>query len=262
MHKTALVTGASSGIGLATARALHAAGYTVYGTSRNPDAGNPEYEGIRYLPLELTDPGSIERLAAMLPPLDVLVNNAGSSQMGAIEETPSEKILELYETLLFGNIRLIQRVLPGMRARGRGWIVNVSSLAELMPVPCSAVYASAKAALHMLGTGLRQELRPFGIRVVTVAPSFIKTSIVQERLHCDNSPYSDMIQSAGRIRDAEIASGSPPEAVAEKIVKIVGMKNPSSFYPAGKKATLLAIASKWLPERLREWAVRKRFRLR
>jgi len=260
MSKTALVTGASAGIGLATAKALCAAGYTVYGTSRHPESVVDAGE-IRYLPLELTDPESVERLAAMLPPLDVLINNAGSSQMGAIEETPVEKMRSLYETILFGNIRLIQRVLPGMRDRKSGLIVNISSLAELTPVPCSAVYASAKAALHTLGSGLRQELRPFGIRVVTVAPSFIRTDIVQERLYDEHSPYANMIKSAGSVRDASIASGSPPEVVAETIMKIIQKKNPAAFYPAGKSARLIAAAYRWLPERIREWAVRKRFGL-
>ncbi len=262
MNKTALVTGASGGIGLATAKALLRAGYTVYGTSRNPGAvSKADTKDIKFLPLQLTDEGSVERLAAMMPPLDVLVNNVGASQMGAIEEVPLEKIRALYEMILFGNIRLIQCVLPGMRKQGRGLIINVSSLAELTPVPCSAVYASAKAALHVLSNGLRQELRPFGIHVVTVAPSFIRTPIYQERLAHEGSPYADMVHNAGSVRDASIASGSPPEAVAKAIMKIVGRKNPAAFYPAGKNAELLTMAHQWLPERLREWAIRKRFRL-
>ncbi|MCL2044674.1 MAG: SDR family NAD(P)-dependent oxidoreductase [Treponema sp.] len=260
--KTALVTGASGGIGLATAVALSQAGYKVYGTSRNPtEVKRPEAQGIEFLPLELSDKDSIKALAAKLPPLDVLVNNAGSSLMGTVEETPLKKMRALYDMIFFGNVRLIRHVLPKMRERGQGLIINISSLAELMPVPCAAVYASAKAALHTLGNGLRHELRPFGIHVVTVAPSFVKTDIYQERLICEGSIYADMIKSAGNVRDAGIRTGCPPEDVAKTILKIIKKKNPASFYPAGKKSGLLSFAFRWLPEKMRERAVQKRFNL-
>ena len=260
--KTVLVTGASGGIGLATARALSQAGYRVFGTSRNPEGvKSPEAEGITFLPLELGDEGSIKALAAKLPPLDLLINNAGSSLMGSIEETPLQKMRSLYDMIFFGNVRLIQYVLPQMRERRQGLIINISSLAELMPVPCASVYASAKAALHTLGNGLRHELKPFDIHVVTVAPSFVKTDIYQERLIQEGSVYADMIQFAGMVRDAGIRTGCPPEDVAKIILKIIKKKNPASFYPAGKKSGLLTFAYRWLPEKMRERAVQKRFNL-
>lgn len=260
--KTALVTGASSGIGLATAKALAKAGYTVYGTSRNPGAlTGPDFEGIRFLPLDLTDKTSIESLILALEPLDVLVNNAGSSLMSAVEETPIDTIRELYELLLFGSIRLMQGVLPMMRERGSGIIVNVTSFAEVTPVPCSAVYASAKAALHVLSNGLRQEVGPFGIRVVTVAPTFIRTPIIQERLCDERSAYAAMIRSAGEVRDKNIKKGSPPEVVAEKILTIINKKHPASFYAAGKRAFALQTMHLLLPERIQEATVRRLFHL-
>jgi NAD(P)-dependent dehydrogenase (short-subunit alcohol dehydrogenase family) len=225
MDKTALVTGASSGIGKAAALALQKAGYAVYGTSRTPEkAVRPELAGIRFLPLELTDPDSVDALLPQLPTLDVVVCSAASSLMSAVETTPVSKIRELFELIVFGNARLIQGVLPAMRSAGHGLIVNISSYAEVTPVPCSAVYAAAKAALHVLSNGLRQEVRPFGIRVVTVAPTFIKTSIYQERICDESDVYADMVRASGAVRDRNIAAGSSPDVVADKILKIGAKK--------------------------------------
>ena len=261
MEKAALVTGASSGIGKATALALKAAGYTVYGTSRTPENAGMELAGIRFLPLELTDASSVDALLPQLPALDVLVCCAASSLMSAVETTPVLKIKELFELIVFGNVRLIQGVLPAMRAAGHGLIVNISSFAEVTPVPCSAVYAGAKAALHVLSNGLRQEVRPFGIRVVTVAPTFIRTPIYQERI-CDASDvYADMVRASGAVRDRNIASGSSPNVVAKKILRIVKKKNPASFYPVGKNARLLSLMRRVVPEAAREAIIRKRFGL-
>ena len=256
---TALVTGASSGIGLAAARALKKAGYTVIGTSRDPDAASVRVPEFDFLRLDMTEESSVKALCDSLPPLDLLVNNAGASLMSALEETPLLTIRRLYELLFFGNIQLIQGILPGMRARGGGLIINIGSLTEYTPAPGTSVYASAKAALHALSTALRQELGPFGIRVATVAPSYIHTPITQERLIYDNSPYMGLIRDSGVARDAGIESGSPPEEIARVIVKIAGKRHPASFYAAGKNARLLSAAHRFLPETLREAAIRRKF---
>ena len=261
MNKTALVTGASSGIGKASALALRNAGYTVYGTSRNPGKVGGELSGIRFLPLELTDESSIDALVSQLPALDLLVCCAASSLMSAVETTPVAKIRELFELIVFGNVRLIQGVLPAMRDAGHGLIINISSYAEVTPVPCSAVYAGAKAALHVLSNGLRQEVRPFGIRVVTVAPTFIKTPIYQERICGESDVYADMVRASGAVRDQNIAGGSPPDVVAQKILDITKMKNPRSFYPVGKSARVLSLLQRVVPEPLREKTIRRRFGL-
>ncbi len=261
MERTALVTGASSGIGRAAALALRNAGYTVYGTSRTPEKAGAGLAGIRFLPLELTDADSIDTLLPRLPALDVLVCCAASSLMSAVETTPVLKIRELFELIVFGNVRLIQGILPAMRSAGHGIIINIGSYAEVTPVPCSAVYAGAKAALHVLSNGLRQEVRPFGIRVVTVAPTFIKTPIYQERI-CDvKDVYADMVRASGAVRDRNIASGSEPEVVARKILQIIKKKDPRSFYPVGKNAALLSVLQSVVPEAAREKLIRKRFGL-
>lgn len=256
---TALVTGASGGIGLATARALQKAGYTVLCTSRDPDKAETALPEFQFLPLDLTKEPSIRAFIDGLPPVDLLVNNAGASLMSAIEETPLPTVRQLYELLLFGNIQLIQGVLPGMRERGGGLIICVGSLTEYTPAPGTSIYASAKAALHALSTALRQELRPFGIRMVTVAPAFVRTPIAQERLIFEGSPYAEIMQSSGLARDASIADGSSPESVAKVIVKIAGKRRPASFYAAGKNARLISAARRFLPEALRESVIRRKF---
>ena len=233
----------------------------VYGTSRTPEKAAAALPCITFLPLELTDPDSIDRLITQLPALDVLVCSAASSLMSAVENTPIPKIKSLFDLIVFGNIHLIQGVLPAMRKAGHGLIINISSYAEVTPVPCSAVYAGAKAALHVLSNGLRQEVRPFGIRVVTVAPTFIKTPIVQERISDASDIYADMIKAAGTVRDQNIASGSSPDDVAKKILQITKKKNPRSFYPVGKNALLLCVMQRILPEAAREAIIRKRFGL-
>jgi short-subunit dehydrogenase len=138
-----------------------------------------------------------------------------------------------------------------MRQAGRGLIVYVGSFAEMTPVPCSAVYAGAKATMRVLLSGLRQEVRAFGIRVVTVAPTFVKTPIHQERLSCDGV-YEGMIRASGSVRDRSIASGADPAVVADKILKILSKKNPRSFYPSGKtRGFCLPCAVSYLSRRAR-----------
>ncbi|SHI12684.1 Short-chain dehydrogenase [Sporobacter termitidis DSM 10068] len=261
MTGTALVTGAASGIGKAAALALKSAGWEVIGTSRTPETVGADLAGTRFLRLDLMDENSIAALLGQVGTVDVLVNSAGASLMSAVEETPVAKIRGLFELIVFGNVRLMQGVLPGMRAAGRGLIINIGSYAEVTPVPCSSIYAGAKAALHVLSAGLRQEVRPFGVKIVTVAPTFIKTPIVQERFCAENSAYAGMIQKAGAVRDKNIDSGSSPDIVARQILKIVRAKNPASFYPVGKNARLFPVMQRILPERVREAVIRRHYHL-
>lgn len=261
MSGTALVTGAASGIGKALALALLNEGWTVLGTSRNPSSAPADMAGIKFYPLDLTDEGSIDTLAGQLPALDLLVNCAGQSLMSAVEETPMTTLRALFELIVFGNIRLIQGVLPAMREAGHGLIVNIGSYAEMTPVPCSAAYAGAKSALRVISSGLRQEVRPFGVKVVTVAPTFVKTAIVQERLCPEASVYSEMIRKSGVVRDRSIDSGGSPEDAAKKIMKIIRKKNPAPFYPVGKNAFILDVMRRIFPEKLRERIIRGHFKI-
>lgn len=260
----ALVTGASRGIGRETARALIQAGYRVIGTCRNPEKLKIEdrLDGVEYAPLELMDETSIDALIKTLDRVDVLVNNAGASQMGAVEEVPMDKVRQLYQLSFFGHVRLIQGIIPKMRRQKQGVIINVTSLASHLPVPFSSIYASAKSAMEVMSNGLRNELAPFGIRVVTVAPSFIKTDIYQEKLLPADSVYAQALNTAKAIRDARIESGSDPAAVAAIIIQIIGSRNPKPFYAAGQNAGLMTLVSKLMPAGFVEKNIRRQFKIK
>lgn len=257
----ALVTGASRGIGRATAAALVKEGYRVTGTCRNPDRLKPEERvaGVEYVPLDLMDEKSIDDLIKRLGRIDVLVNNAGASQMGPVEEVPADKMRQLFEFVFFGHVRLIQGVIPKMREQRHGFIINVTSLASHLPVPFSSVYASAKAAMEVLSKGLRNELTPFGIHVVTVAPSFFRTDIRQEKILEDDSPYAAALNTAKAIRDTRIENGADPAVAASKILKIIRKKDPAPFYATGPNAKLMAILTRLMPAGFVERSIRRQF---
>lgn len=259
----ALVTGASRGIGRETAAALVKAGYKVIGTCRSPEKLKPEEKipGLTYIPMELTDEKSIDALLSLIEQVDVLVNNAGESQMGPVEEVPMDKIRRLYEMSFFGHVRLIKGIIPKMRRQGQGIIINVTSLASHLPIPYSSIYASAKAAMEVLANGLRNELAPFNIRVVTVAPSFIRTNIYQEKIIAASSDYAPWLNTAKAIRDARIAGGSDPSVVADKIMKILAKRNPKPFYAVGKSAGWMALIAKLMPSGFVEKSIRKQFKI-
>src|SRR3954451_9495332 len=175
----ALVTGASSGIGEAAARGLRKAGFTVYGTSRRAVAGE-ERDGVVFLPLDVTDDDSVARatreVIARSGRIDVLVNNAGLGIAGAAEESSIEQARALFDTNVFGSIRMTRAVLPQMRQQGSGRIINVSSVLGLVPAPFGALYASTKHAIEGYSESLDHEVREHGIRVLLVEPAYTRTS--------------------------------------------------------------------------------------
>ena len=176
--RVALVTGASSGIGEAAARALVGAGFTVYGTSRKATAGEKREEVV-FLPLDVTDDESaadaVREVLDRSGRIDVLVNNAGVGVAGAAEESSVEQARALFETNLFGAMRMTRAVLPHMRQQGSGRIINVSSIVGLIPVPFMALYASSKHALEGYSESVDHELREHGVRVLLVEPGFTNT---------------------------------------------------------------------------------------
>src|SRR5438445_2243158 len=177
--QVALVTGASSGIGAADARARVGAGFTVYGTSRKATPGEKRGEMV-FLALDVTDDESVaDAVREVLDRsgrIDVLVNNAGLGVAGAAEESSVEQARALFETNLFGSIRMTRAVLPHMREQRSGRIINVSSIVGLIPVPYMALYASSKHALEGYSESIDHEVREHGVRVLLVEPGFTKTS--------------------------------------------------------------------------------------
>ena len=175
--KTILITGCSSGYGLETARHFHARGWKVIATMRNPAAALlPASENLRLLPLDVTDDASIAAAIDAAGPIDVLVNNAGIGLFGALEHSPMAKIRDVYATNSLGTIAITQAVIPQMRARGSGMIVNVTSSATLAPFPLAAAYTGSKTAIQGFTNSLAHELAPLGISAKLIEPGYGPTT--------------------------------------------------------------------------------------
>ncbi|MEJ2585490.1 MAG: SDR family oxidoreductase, partial [Robiginitalea sp.] len=179
-----LVTGASSGLGKATAEYLSARGYRVYGTARNPR----KYTGFDQFPLlamDVRDEASVQAAVAELlqreGQIDILVNNAGVGITGPLEETPHEAVLDVFETNFHGPLRVIRAVLPHMRDRQKGFVLNITSLAGYMGLPFRGIYSATKGALELAAEAYRMELREFGIRMSCLAPGDYATNIASGR---------------------------------------------------------------------------------
>ena len=254
MTQTILVTGASSGIGRATARLLAERGFTVFGTARKPDP--QKRESFTMLALDVRSDDSVracvEQVIAKAGGIDVLVNNAGYTVTGAAEETSVEEAKAQLDTNFFGAVRMVNAVLPGMRAAGAGKVINISSLAGNTAIPYSAFYSASKFALEGYSESLWYEIRPFGISVSLVEPGFVNTPIGEASpaaarpLPAYDTTRTRMLTAFGHA----LKAGIPPEHVARRVLQIIEQPNPGLRYRVGAQAT-------WLP-RLRNvvpWAV-------
>jgi len=175
--KTILITGCSSGYGLETARHFHALGWNVVATMRSPAAAPlTTSDRLRILPLDVTDTDSIAFALELAGPIDVLVNNAGIGLFGALEHSPFQKIRDIFETNTLGTIAMTQAVIPQMRERGSGIIVNITSTTTLAPFPLAAAYTGSKTAIQGFTRSLAHELLPLGIAVKLVEPGYGPTT--------------------------------------------------------------------------------------
>jgi short-subunit dehydrogenase len=247
-----LVTGASRGIGAATARLLTDAGYEVIGTSRHPERIADPPAGVRFLALDVTDPRSVRTLIGEVGRVDILINNAGSSQFGPVEEIPLSRVNHFIRLYLNGPIQLIQGFLPGMRESRSGTIINITSMAGKMGVPFTSIYCAGKHGLEGFSKALRQEVRHCGIKVVTLAPAYVRTSIPMESHLLGDSPYRVPALHFRKTRDALIAAGIEPEAVARLILHILGQKHPAPSYCVGHNARIMSFFLRLLPQRIAE----------
>ena len=245
----ALITGTSIGIGQSTALRLARDGYEVYASMRNTAAGAPLLEAkaaedlsIELIELDVNDPASCERaveeVVGRAGRIDVLVNNAGVGGGRAIEETSDEDWHAIFETNLFGAICLTRLVLPGMRERKTGAIVNVTSVSGRLAIAPQAVYTASKFALEAASEVLAQEVHRFGIRVVIIEPGVILTPIfakASQEVH-ETSPYLDFDLRMGRIFGSRLQDPSPPELVADTIAEALTTDEPKLRYPVGEDA--------------------------
>ena len=260
--KIALITGASGGIGQAAGVALIRAGYRVFGTSRQAVPGELR-KGIHMLRCDVTDDESvklvIKEVVALAGRIDVLVNNAGRSLIGAAEESSLAQAQGLFDINVFGIIRMTNDVLPIMRKQGNGRIVNISSVAGFLPGPYTALYNATKHAVEGYSDSLDHELRTFGIRVSLVEPVFTRTALEENGDKPDRilSVYDKGRAAMNATWRNGIAAGDPVEAVADKVVQAATEKEPSIRYTPGKTAGRLRLMRRFVPEKMFEKSFRK-----
>lgn len=258
--KIALVTGASSGIGEATARKLSSLGYTVYAAARRVDRMHSlSNAGINVLAMDVTDDASmqtgIKEIIAKSGRIDVLVNNAGYGSYGTVEEVSMDEARAQFEVNVFGAARLIQLALPHMRSQRSGTIVNISSMGKIY-TPLGAYYHGTKFALEAISDCLRMEVQPFGINVVVIEPGGIKTEwagIAADKLRAvsGNGPYANQAQAMAEsmIGEANLKRVSPPELIAETIAKAVSARHPKTRYAVGFGAKPMILMRRLLSDR-------------
>jgi short-subunit dehydrogenase len=261
MAARVLVTGASRGIGRAIARLFVEQGYEVLGTSRTPDAIVERIASLTYLPLELRNPASVAALAGAAGPVDILINNAGESQIWPGADIPLDRLRALYEANIFGTVGLIQAILPGMLGRRSGLIINIGSMTGKFSVPFQSGYASSKAALGAYTWSLRNEVRAFGVDAVMLEPGHIHTGILPAIVSPPGTLFAADLDTVVRHRHALIEKGSDPAVVARKVLKIVRSRKRRPFYASGGKAPLMVFARRLMTNRFAERVIRKMYGL-
>ncbi|QLG61435.1 SDR family oxidoreductase [Halorarum salinum] len=273
MASTALITGCSSGIGRATALAFRGDGWRVYGTVRDPDRADLDAladRGVELEALDLTEPEDVERVVARIRDeegaIDCLVNNAGYGQFGPVEDVPTRRVERQFAVHCFGPHRLMRAVLPAMRERGEGRIVNVTSAADRLALAGIGVYNGSKMALAGLSDALRQEVAGTGVEVVVVQPGIVATEFYDraieeiERAADERRPgarparYDDLYDVLGRIRAVE--AGGPlitdPGTVAGTVLEAATAAKPSTHYRIGPVPLLGSLYGTAVPGWMRD----------
>jgi NAD(P)-dependent dehydrogenase (short-subunit alcohol dehydrogenase family) len=264
--RAVLITGCSSGIGRETARHLSANGWKVYATARRPESiEDLRAQGCETLSCDVTDEDSmsacVRAVEAAEGAVGVLVNNAGYSQSGAVEEVPIDAARRQFQTNVFGLMRMCQLVLPGMRARGRGKIVNVSSMGGKLTFPGGGVYHATKHAVEALSDALRWEVAGFGVDVVVIEPGLIKTRFAEAAVRSmagelpTAGPYAEFNTAVGRetasAYEGPLARlGAGPEAVARKIERAISAGRPRTRYKVTPSAGLGMGARRLMTDRM------------
>lgn len=264
--RIALVTGASSGIGKATAQRLAAAGYKVYGTSRRGDQAGDQ--SFAMLPLNVTSDESVEAVVSEVMlregQIDLLVNNAGFGVAPAgAEESSIEQARSIFDTNFFGLVRMIRAVVPHMRRQGAGRIVNIGSVLGFLPMPYMALYAATKHAVEGYSESLDHELRTRGIRVTVIEPAYTKTSFDANTLEPDSKQdeYREVRAALARKMKEVVESGDDPSVVADTVLKAASAARPQLRYTAGGVANRLRLLRRFAPAGMVDAGIRKDLQL-
>lgn len=264
--KIALVTGASSGIGEATAERLARAGYVVYGTSRR--GAQPGKRSFEMLSLDVSSDASVEAAVGEVLKrdgrIDLLVNNAGVGVAPAgAEESSIEQARSIFETNFFGLVRMTRAVVPHMRRQGSGRIVNIGSVLGFLPMPYGALYAATKHAVEGYSESLDHELRTRGIRVSVIEPAYTKTPFDANFMAPDAKldAYREAREGVDKRVNEVMATAEPPGVVADTVLEAATAAHPKVRYPAGHLAKRLRLLRRFAPASMVDAGIRKDLRL-
>lgn len=274
MPKTILITGCSSGIGAAMAGAMHAAGHQVYATARRPDSLQSLADaGLRTMALDVNDDEAIAsamaRIQAEVGHLDMLVNNAGFSQVGAIVDLSRDDLRRQYETNVIAPIAVTRAALPllrrGVAQQGVADVVTIGSIVGVFTTPFAGAYCSSKAALHALLDAMRMELKPFGIRVVNVQPGGVRSAFgdhAEEGMQLpENSVYAPMAEHVRARAQAGQQGAMDTEAFVAPVVRQLLGDSPPAVIRGGAGSRQLPFLKRWLPRAVFDAMLMKRFGL-
>ena len=264
-NKTTLVTGVTSGIGREIAQLLAERGARVFGTVRNPQSASP-IRGVEIVGMEVTDDASVNAAVQSIEqkagPVQLLVNNAGYSFIGALEETSIAEARQQFETNLFGVLRVTNAILPGMRQPGYGRIVNISSVMGFLPAPYWGIYAASKHAVEGYTETLDHEIRRFGLRALLVQPAYTKTKL-NGNTKSAKITLDAYAAERKRVTDATLQNlerGDDPRMVAEAVWNALTAKSPRLRYPVGKGVALSRLR-RFVPAGMFDKSFRKQFQL-
>jgi len=287
-----LVTGASSGIGKSIAEYLAHMGYRVYGTSRKVSdngsklqvevnsSGLVKTSGttagqedlninsgfVKMIQMDVCNEESIKAAVEYIleteGELGIVINNAGIGIAGSIEDTSPQEAFLQFDTNFFGVHRVIRQVLPSMRKQGKGLIINISSVGAVFPIPFQGMYVASKAAIEAMSGTLRNELRPFGIKVSLVEPGDTKTGFTKNRVFVkagENSVYADQSRKSIAIMEHDEENGPDPVVVARVVEKLINKKNPPVCVAVGLQYKLLVFFKRLVPKRFESYVVSKMY---
>jgi NAD(P)-dependent dehydrogenase (short-subunit alcohol dehydrogenase family) len=264
-NKIALVTGVSSGIGREIAQLLAERGARVFGTVRDPQSASP-IPGVEFVRMDVTDDAgvtaAIQSIVRAAGPIEYAVNNAGYALVGALEETSLDEAREQFDTNFFGVLRVTNAVLPGMRERRQGRIVNISSVVGFLPAPYMGIYAASKHALAGYTETLDHEVRGFGVRAVSIEPAFTKSKISHNG-KAARAALPEYAAPRKRMDEAiqhGTANGDAPRIVAEAVCRALTAPSPRLRHPVGKGVALSRLR-RFVPAGLFDRSFRKQFQL-
>ena len=267
MSKVVFITGASSGIGKSIGEFLHANGFIVYGTSRNPERITDSVFPL--LALDVRNKENITQAIDIILQksgrIDVVINNAGVGITGPIEEIPTEEIKNNFETNLFGPIEVMKAALPFMRSQKSGLIINITSIAGYMGLPYRGIYSASKGALELITEALRMEVKSFGIHITNVAPGDFATNIAAGRFHAPlikGSAYEIPYGTTLSMMNEHVDSGNNPNEMAKAIYKIIQTSSPKGHYKIGAFMQKFSIVLKRiLPDKVYEKMLMNHYKL-